>query len=68
MEPEVSHSPRHKEFEINVVEMVRRIRDRHHELLKDKTPEDKTAFYETKAKAAMERARRLLQDQARGGK
>ena len=47
MEPEVSHSPRHDEFEINVVEVVRRIRDGHHELLKGKTPEDKTAFCET---------------------
>jgi hypothetical protein len=44
--------------------MVRRIRDRHHELLKDKTPEERTAFYEAKAKAAMDRASRLLQEQA----
>jgi hypothetical protein len=50
--------------EIKAVEMVRRIRDRHHELLKDKTPEERTAFYEAKAKAAMERARLLLQGQA----
>jgi hypothetical protein len=32
--------------EIKAVEMVRRIRDQHHELLKDKTPEERTAFYE----------------------
>ena len=53
--------------EIKAVEMVRQIRDRHHELLKDKTPEERTAFYEAKAKVAMERARQLLQEQAGNG-
>lgn len=49
--------------------MVRRIRDRHQELLKDKTPEERTAFYEAKAKAnaAIEMARRLLRGQAGNG-
>lgn len=49
--------------EISAVEMVRRIRDRHHELLKDKTQEERTAFYEAKAKVAMERTTQLLQEQ-----
>lgn len=53
--------------EIKAVEMVRRIRDRHHEQLKGKTPEERTAFYEAKAKKAMERARRLLQEQSEDG-
>ena len=53
--------------EIKTVEMVRRIRDRHHELLEDKTPEERTAFYEAKAKKAMDRARRLLQEQFKDG-
>jgi hypothetical protein len=29
--------------------MTRAIRDRHHELLKDKTPEERLAFYQEKA-------------------
>jgi vacuolar-type H+-ATPase subunit H len=49
--------------EIKAVEMIRRIRDRHHELLKGKTPEERTALYEAKARAAMEKAKQLLQEQ-----
>ena len=52
--------------EIKAVEMVRRIRDRHHDLLKDKTPEERTAFYEAKAQVAMDRAKQLLQAQSGG--
>jgi hypothetical protein len=52
--------------EIKAVEMVRHIRDRNHELLKDKTPEERTAFYEAKAQAAIEKARQLLQEQKAG--
>jgi hypothetical protein len=53
--------------EIEAVDMVRRIRDEHHELLKDKTPEERTAFYEAKAKKAMERARLILREQPGDG-
>ncbi len=33
---------------VKTVEMLRRIRDRHHELLEDKTSQERTAFYEVK--------------------
>jgi hypothetical protein len=48
---------------IKAVEMVRHIRDRHHELLKNRTWKERTAFYETKAQAAMCRAEQLLREQ-----
>lgn len=53
--------------EIKTTEMVRRIRDRHHEQLKGMTPEERTAFYAAKAKKAMERARILLQEHSGDG-
>lgn len=34
---------------IDAVKMTRAIRDRHYELLKDKTPEERIAFYRQKA-------------------
>lgn len=34
---------------IKAVEMARRIRDSHYEQLKDKTPEERIAFYKAKA-------------------
>ena len=36
---------------IRAVEMVRRIRDAHHEQLKDKTWEERVAFYREQARA-----------------
>lgn len=53
--------------EIKAVEMVRRIRDRHHELLKDKTPEERTAFYEAKSKKAIDRTKQLSEEGAGDG-
>ena len=41
-------------LQIKAVEMVRRIRDRHYELLKDATPEERIAFYRQEAQRAAE--------------
>ena len=35
--------------DVKAVEMVRDIRDRHHELLKDKSPEERERFYREQA-------------------
>jgi hypothetical protein len=37
--------------DVKAVEMVREIRDRHHELLKDKSPEEREQFYREQAAA-----------------
>jgi len=37
-------------IQINAVGMVRAIRDAHYELLKDKSPEERMAFYRKKAR------------------
>jgi len=37
--------------DVKAVEMVREIRDRHHELLKDKSPEERERFYREQAAA-----------------
>jgi len=39
-----------KKTTINAVEMVRRIRDAHYEQLRDKSPEERIAFYRAKAR------------------
>jgi len=38
-----------KKTTIKAVEMVRRIRDAHYEQLRDKSPEERIAFYRAKA-------------------
>ena len=38
-----------KKTTIRAVEMVRRIRDAHYEQLRDKSPEERIAFYRAKA-------------------
>ena len=48
---------------IKAVELVRRIRDNHYEQLKDKTREERIAFYRAKAQALHEKAHLLLQEQ-----
>ncbi len=48
---------------IKAVELVRRIRDNHYEQLKDKTREERMAFYRAKAQALHEKAHLLLQEQ-----
>lgn len=40
---------------VDAVEMVREIRDQHHELLRDKTPEQRRRFYAEKARALHEK-------------
>ena len=45
-----------KSAEIHAVELVRRIRDEHYEILKGRTPEEQLAFYREKAKDVLERA------------
>lgn len=45
-----------KNGEIKAVEMVRRIRDRHYEMLKGKTAEERIAFYREKARGVLEQA------------
>jgi hypothetical protein len=37
--------------DVKAVEMVREIRDRHHELLKDTSPEERERFYREQAAA-----------------
>ncbi len=44
-----------KKKAIKSVEMVRQIRDKHYELLKGKTMEERIEFYKKKARAANER-------------
>jgi hypothetical protein len=39
-----------KKKTIKAVEMVRRIRDEHYEQLRDKSPEERMAFYRAKAR------------------
>ena len=39
-----------KKTTISAVEMVRRIRDAHYEQLRDKSPEERIAFYRAKAR------------------
>lgn len=51
-------------FEIKAVEMVRRIRDQHYELLKDATPEERIAFY----REAAERAAKQREEEAHSQK
>ena len=40
---------------VDAVEMVREIRDKHHELLRDKTSEQRRRFYAEKARALHEK-------------
>lgn len=44
-----------KKAEIKAVELVRRIRDEQHEALKDKTAEERRAFYRERARRVHER-------------
>ena len=46
-----------KETKLKTVEMTRRIRDEHHEQLKDKTWEERVAFYKVQAHALHETLR-----------
>ncbi|MBI4203475.1 MAG: hypothetical protein HY527_00490 [Betaproteobacteria bacterium] len=43
-----------KSGEIKAVEMVRAIRDKHYQLLKGKSPEERRQFYRKRAKALHE--------------
>ena len=43
-----------KNGEIKAVELVRAIRDKHYELLKDKSPEERRRFYRERARALHE--------------
>lgn len=49
-----------KKNESKSVEMVRRIRDEHHKLLKSKTNDEIKAFYHQKSKIVDEKLRKLL--------
>lgn len=42
--------------DIKAVELVRRIRERHGEVLKGKSPEERIAFYREKARGLLEEA------------
>ena len=44
-----------KNDEIRAVELVRRIRDEHQEALRDRTPEERRAFYRERAREVHER-------------
>lgn len=47
---------------IDAIELVRRIRDHHAELLRGKSPTEVRAFFQREAAAANAEAERLLQD------
>lgn len=51
-----------KETTINAVELVRRIRDHHAELLQGKSPAEVRAFFQREAAAANAEVQCLLQD------
>lgn len=46
-----------KKGDIKTVEMVRQIRERHYELLKEETPEEQIAFYRKKARRVLKKAK-----------
>jgi hypothetical protein len=48
---------------LKTMEMVRQIRDNHYELLKDKTPEERIAFYCEHARHMNARVQSLLHEQ-----
>jgi hypothetical protein len=48
---------------LKTMEMIRQIRDSHHELLKDKTPEERIAFYREHARRMNARLQSLLHEQ-----
>ncbi len=50
-----------EESEIKAVELVRRIRDRHYALLKDKSPQEVLAFYHRAAEEANSEALALFE-------
>lgn len=52
-----------KETTLKAVEMTRRIRDAHHEQLKDKTWEERVAFYKEQARALHEALQKTPQQQ-----
>ena len=52
-----------KETTLKKVEMTRRIRDAHHEQVKDKTWEERVAFYKEQARALHEALQRTPQRQ-----
>ena len=52
-----------QETKLKTVEMTRRIRDAHHEQLKDKTWEERVAFYKEQARALHEALRKPPQRQ-----
>jgi len=54
------------QIEIKAVEMVRRIRDRHYDMLIGKTPEEIMAFFHQEAREANKEAAALLQTQRTG--
>ena len=48
---------------IRAVDMTRCIRDAHYEQLKDKTPQERIAFYRRKSRSLQKKAESLLQKQ-----
>ncbi len=52
-----------KETTLKTVELTRRIRDAQHERLKDKTWEERVAFYKEQARVLHEALRRIPQQQ-----
>lgn len=48
---------------IKAVELIRSIRNRHYEELKDKTPDERIAFYRAKARALHRKAQAFVQEQ-----
>jgi hypothetical protein len=50
-----------KKTEIKAIEMIRRIREAQYEQLKDKTTQERIAFYREKARRMNARAKTILQ-------
>jgi len=57
-----------KKKQIKAVDMVRRIRDKHYELLKGKTTEERIAFYRQKARTANSQVVSVQQEQGTQGR
>ena len=54
------------EKKIDAMKMVRRIRDSHHEQLKDKSTEERLAFFREKSRALRREAKARNKDQEAG--
>lgn len=50
-----------EQMKMRAIEMVRQIREAHYEQLKDKTPQERLAFYREKAQVMNKRVKTILE-------